>query len=191
MPINHTLILSASGLSGCAITNEILNDYPSPDSFVKVTALANRPLSRDGSLRLDSDKLQLVGGPDLLKPKAQYALEDEVKAKIMDVDTLPHAFFLASSFQCSWVTISSLRRPSTRPFCLQIPTPLSESLPRIREPHAYQIFSLQTDLLTNLSRDKPWTWHSNSQRDRWLRPQQQFLLSCTAAGTIPLLVPKH
>jgi hypothetical protein len=90
---DHALIFGASGISGWAITNQILNGYPSKDAFSKVTALTNRPLSRQDALWPESDKLQLVSGIDLLNKEGQKALEDEMKSKIEDIDTVTQVFF--------------------------------------------------------------------------------------------------
>lgn len=95
MSSNHALVFGASGISGWAITNQILNGYPTLNSFSKITSLTNRPLSKEATLWPESDKLQLVSGLDLLNPKGKQALEDEMKAKIKDVDTVSHVFFFA------------------------------------------------------------------------------------------------
>lgn len=93
MSENHALIFGASGITGWAITNQILNGYPSADAFKKVTALTNRPLNSEASLWPRSEKLQLVSGLDLMNEGGQEALDKEMKSKIKDVDTVTHVFF--------------------------------------------------------------------------------------------------
>ncbi|KAF2404500.1 hypothetical protein EJ06DRAFT_469557 [Trichodelitschia bisporula] len=91
----HALVFGASGISGWAITKEILQGYPSPDVFSKVTALTNRPLSKEASLWPDSEKLQLVSGVDLLTEKGLEGLEAELKERVKDVETVTHVYFFA------------------------------------------------------------------------------------------------
>jgi hypothetical protein len=93
MPENHALVFGASGITGWAITNQILKGYPEAGTFKKVTALTNRPLKQEATLWPTSDKLQLVSGLDLMNKNGQKALEDEMKRKIKDVDTVTHVFF--------------------------------------------------------------------------------------------------
>lgn len=89
---NHALIYGASGISGWAIVNAILNDYPSKDSFSKVTAMVNRPLTREMALWPDDSRLQIVSGVDLIKG-TQEELERQIKEKVKDVDTVTQVYF--------------------------------------------------------------------------------------------------
>lgn len=86
---NHALIFGASGITGWAIVNQILEGYPEPGAFDKVTALTNRPLSAEAALWPKSDKLQIVSGIDLGKDSVQ----DEMKSKIKDIETVSHVYF--------------------------------------------------------------------------------------------------
>ena len=90
---DHALIFGASGITGWAITNQILNGYPSPNAFAKVTALTNRPLKMEETLWPQSNKLQLVSGIDLMNTGGQTALEAEMKSKIEDIETVTQVFF--------------------------------------------------------------------------------------------------
>jgi hypothetical protein len=96
MPSNHALIFGASGITGWAITNQILQGYPNPDAFSKVTALTNRPLKAENALWPQSEKLQLVSGMDLMTEKGQQGLEDEMKSKIKDIETVSHVYFFGA-----------------------------------------------------------------------------------------------
>ena len=93
MPGNHALIFGASGITGWAITNQILKGYPTPDSFSKVTALTNRPLSQEATLWPKSEKLQMLSGVDLMTEKGQKGLEDELKSRVKEIETVSHVFF--------------------------------------------------------------------------------------------------
>jgi hypothetical protein len=89
----HALVFGGSGITGWAITNQILKGYPTPDAFAKVTALTNRPLKAEDTLWPESEKLQLVSGIDLMTEKGQEGLEAELKSKVTDMDTVSHVFF--------------------------------------------------------------------------------------------------
>jgi hypothetical protein len=90
---NHALIFGASGITGWAITNQILEGYPAPETFSKVTALTNRPLKPEATLWPQSDKLQLVSGLDLNNPKGQEALEAELVKNVKNIETVSHVYF--------------------------------------------------------------------------------------------------
>lgn len=89
---NHALIYGASGISGWAIVNSILNGYPSKDAFTKVSALVNRPLTREMALWPDDPRLQIVSGIDLLKG-SQEELEKTLKEKVPDVNSVTQVYF--------------------------------------------------------------------------------------------------
>lgn len=91
---NHALIFGASGITGWAIVNQILNGYPDTSSFSKVTAMTNRPLSQELSQWPKSDKLNIVSGLDLLKG-SQEDLETALKSRVDGVNTVSHVYFFA------------------------------------------------------------------------------------------------
>ncbi|KAF2430459.1 hypothetical protein EJ08DRAFT_633988 [Tothia fuscella] len=187
---NHALIFGASGITGWAITNQILKGYPEEGSFSKVTALTNRPLSADATLWPKSDKLQLISGLDLMTKGGQNALNEEMKSKVKDMDTVSHVFFFAYIMDPEpteeiRINVELLKRAVTACEHLSkklqfvvLPTgtkaygvhlidkfpfgkdlPLKESLPKIPEPYASEMFYYnQTDFLANAAKGKPWTW---------------------------------
>jgi hypothetical protein len=89
---NHALIYGASGISGWAIVNAILNGYPSKDAFGKVTAMVNRPLTREMALWPEDPRLQIVSGVDLVKG-TQEELEAQIKEKVTDVENVTQVYF--------------------------------------------------------------------------------------------------
>lgn len=91
---NHALVFGASGITGWAIVNAILNGYPSPSTFSKVTALTNRPLAPETAQWPQSDRLQVVSGLDVLAGD-QSTLEKTLKDKVKDVSTVSHVYFFA------------------------------------------------------------------------------------------------
>jgi len=70
--------IGASGITGWAIVDAILNGYPEEGGFQSVTALTNRPLSIEKAQWHSSEKLQVVSGLDLLTDKGQEGLEEEI-----------------------------------------------------------------------------------------------------------------
>jgi hypothetical protein len=89
---NHALVFGASGITGWAIVNSILNGYPTKDAFSKVTALVNRPLSRETAMWPEDPRLQIISGIDLLKG-TQEDLEKVIKEKVPGVETVNQVFF--------------------------------------------------------------------------------------------------
>jgi hypothetical protein len=88
----HALVYGASGISGWAIVNAILNGYPDKETFTKVSALVNRPLTREMALWPEDPRLQIVSGIDLLKG-SQEELEKTIKEKVPDVDSVTQVYF--------------------------------------------------------------------------------------------------
>lgn len=91
---NHALVYGASGITGWAIVNQILNGFPSADTFAKVTALTNRPLPAEVAQWPQSEKLQVVSGLNLLDGD-QTDLEKTLKERVKDVDKVTHVYFFA------------------------------------------------------------------------------------------------
>lgn len=95
MSANHALVFGASGITGWAITNALINDYPHDTTFSKITALTNRPLTPEIAQWPPSKKLQVVSGLDLLTEKGQEGLEVEMKEKVKSIETVTHVYFFA------------------------------------------------------------------------------------------------
>ncbi|KAF9887231.1 hypothetical protein FE257_010359 [Aspergillus nanangensis] len=187
---NHALVFGASGITGWAIVNAILNDYPAADTFSKVTALTNRPLTPEQAQWPQSDKLQLASGVDLQSDAS--ALEAELRSRIPDIETVSVVYFFAYIMDMTPATeiainvqilrnaVSVVEKISPNLKFVVLPTgtkaygvhlvdefpwknelPLKESLPRIPEPHASQMFYYnQLDLLKELSAGKEWSYCS-------------------------------
>ncbi|KAH7000002.1 hypothetical protein EDB80DRAFT_726028 [Ilyonectria destructans] len=190
MSSNHALVFGASGITGWAITNLILKGYPTPDTFESVTALTNRPLAAEAAQWPSSSKLQIVSGIDILTPKGQSGLEEELKSKVTHMSKVTHVYFFAYIMDADpakeiSTNVDLLSRairaveglaPNLKFVVLPTGTkaygvhlidefpfkndlPLKESLPRIPEPHASQMFYYnQCDELAALSKSKAWTW---------------------------------
>lgn len=58
------LVFGASGITGWAIANSALT-YPTKETFARVVALTNRPLSREDSKFPEDSRLVLQSGVDL------------------------------------------------------------------------------------------------------------------------------
>jgi hypothetical protein len=93
MSNHHALIFGASGISGWAIVNALLSGYPEPDSFSRITALTNRSLKPEVAQWPQSDKLQVVSGLDLLADGGQTAVEEQMKLKVIGIETVSHVYF--------------------------------------------------------------------------------------------------
>jgi hypothetical protein len=73
--------------------NQILNDFPTPDSFASVTALTNRPLPAEAAQWPTSPKLQVVSGVDLLTSKGQAGLDAELEERVKNIKEITHVYF--------------------------------------------------------------------------------------------------
>jgi hypothetical protein len=89
---HHALIFGASGITGWAITNQLLKGYPSPDAFSTVTACTNRPLKLEDTLWPKSKKLQ-TAQVNLMNEKGQEGLEAELKRNIKGIENVSHVYF--------------------------------------------------------------------------------------------------
>ena len=88
----HLLVFGASGVSGWAVALQSLS-YPSRDAFAHVTALTNRPLSKQDSMLPDDPRLQLASGIDLTGSvdSVVAGLQDKIK----NIDSVTHVVFTA------------------------------------------------------------------------------------------------
>ncbi|KAI0013577.1 hypothetical protein F4779DRAFT_342965 [Xylariaceae sp. FL0662B] len=95
---HHALVFGASGILGWAVVNQILENYPKQGVFSKVTALANRPLTRETAFwpspGPDVPALHLVDGIDLTKGTPDD-LKEVFKQRIPDVETVTHVYYFA------------------------------------------------------------------------------------------------
>ncbi|OJJ08151.1 hypothetical protein ASPVEDRAFT_34326 [Aspergillus versicolor CBS 583.65] len=89
---NVALVFGASGISGWAVTKNLLS-YPSATTFSRVIALTHRPRTvADSGLPLDP-RLELYSGVDL-----RANLEDvkqQLTSKIPNLDQVTHVYYLA------------------------------------------------------------------------------------------------
>ncbi|EXJ56083.1 hypothetical protein A1O7_09014 [Cladophialophora yegresii CBS 114405] len=184
---NHAIVFGASGVSGWAVVDQLLRDYPKAGTWDKVTALTNRPLSLDVSLWPKTDNLRIVPGLNLLEP-SQEVFNETVKKQIPDIDTVTHVFYYAYKANTNFqqekkdavdmvvraVTAVDMLSPVLQfvafqtgakmyGFLLQedhyFPVPLKESLPRLKPPFSDQLFYHgQLDWLESYSKGKSWTW---------------------------------
>lgn len=167
---NHALVFGATGIQGWAVTNQLLNGYPSEDSFSKITALTNRPITEE-MLWPENSKLQVVSGINLLTDKGQEGLIKELQERVPDIETVTQVFFFAYIYnenpdkeisinvELLKRAVSAIEALSPKLKFVLLPTgtkaygvqclddfpfadkvPLSEYLPRIPEPYRSQNF---------------------------------------------------
>ena len=184
---NHALIFGASGVSGWAIAKECLS-YPTPQSFARVTALANRPLALQDSLLPTDPRLHLASGVDLTESVG--TVQSLLQQKVPQIEAVTHVFFTAYIETTDYASLVKVNTALVETaikaldqLCgttalqhvilqtggkaygvefvnqgVKIPAPLSEKLPRVQD-HADEIFYYhQYDALTEIARGKPWTF---------------------------------
>jgi nucleoside-diphosphate-sugar epimerase len=98
-PTYHALVLGASGLIGWSVVNQLLQPYPSPSPFAKVTALVNRPLKLADSFWPSQDlpgqpKLSLTSGVDLLCSDDE--LEAVLRERVEGVESISHVYYFGT-----------------------------------------------------------------------------------------------
>ena len=95
---NHALVFGASGISGWAIVNQLLADYPEKGVFSTVTALTNRPLPAEYAQWPEDPRLNVVSGLDLMAGN-QEDLTAKMKEKIKNVESVSQVYFYCE-FPC-------------------------------------------------------------------------------------------
>ncbi|KAK3115278.1 hypothetical protein LTR53_005549 [Teratosphaeriaceae sp. CCFEE 6253] len=180
----QALVFGASGVTGYALLKELLV-YPSPTTFTRVIGLTRRPLHADVAQLPEDQRLELYSDLDLTdRDKTLFHLQH-----VPGVEHTTHVFFAAYAGHGSdYATLKAVNVeiltnavgtceivcPQMRFFTLQtggkaygvefadkVPysPPLSESLPRIPEPYASNIFYYdQYDIMKRASAGKPWTF---------------------------------
>ncbi|CAK4031927.1 Hypothetical predicted protein [Lecanosticta acicola] len=183
---NHALIFGATGIQGWAVTNQLLNNYPTPNSFAKITALTNRPIDSTTTLWPSSPRLQPISGLDLLSPTLKLGLQ----ARVPSIETVTHVFYCAYIYKSDPASevetnltllknaivsletlapnlVSVILSTGTKAYGVHLISdfpfsqnlPLREDLPRIPEPYASQNFYYnQVDFLASQSKGKNWTF---------------------------------
>ncbi|KAK3641828.1 hypothetical protein LTR56_011155 [Elasticomyces elasticus] len=178
----QALVFGASGITGYALLKELIV-YPTPTTFSRVIGLTRRPLHGDVAQLPEDERIELYSDLDLTdREKSLFHLQH-----IPGIEHTTHVFFAAyaghnTEYQelkrvnCEILTNAvgacEIVCPNMQFFTLQtggkaygvefsdkVPynPPLSESLPRIPEPYASNIFYYnQYDIMTRASAGKPW-----------------------------------
>lgn len=89
---HHAIVFGCSGINGWALVNQLLNKYPAPGTFSRVTAVANRAFTAEEAQWPTDDRLQIVSGVDLLVGD-DAALEKTLAEKISSVETISHVYY--------------------------------------------------------------------------------------------------
>ncbi|TPX20747.1 hypothetical protein DIZ76_016642 [Coccidioides immitis] len=90
----HALVLGASGISGWALTNQLLRNYPRPGVWSQITALSRKPMSEEECLHWPKDeRLRLVSEFDVHNDPEEV-LKRKFKEKIPDVNTVTQVYYL-------------------------------------------------------------------------------------------------
>ena len=90
-PKPHAVVFGASGIAGWALVKELLNDYPLSNTFGRITAVLNRPMSLEDSQWPRDDRLRIAIGANLTADDA--VLQETLKAQIKEVETISHVYY--------------------------------------------------------------------------------------------------
>ncbi|KAJ6002418.1 hypothetical protein N7451_004965 [Penicillium sp. IBT 35674x] len=91
---HHAVVFGCSGINGWALVNQLLSGYPSPDSFSRVTAIANRPFTAAEARWPEDDRLQIITGIDLLG-QDDASLVKALTEKVQSIETVSHVYYAA------------------------------------------------------------------------------------------------
>jgi len=96
---DHALVFGATGINGWAIVNAVLHDYPTAETFSRVTALSNRPISYGDTLwpMHRAGRLNIVSGIDVMAG-SQEDLENTLNSRVAQIDTVTQVFFCGKLF---------------------------------------------------------------------------------------------
>ncbi|KAK1069599.1 hypothetical protein LTR74_004712 [Friedmanniomyces endolithicus] len=182
--VRQALVFGASGITGYALLKQLLV-YPTPTTFSRVIGLTRRSLRTDVAQLPDDHRIELYSDLDLTdRAQTLFHLQH-----IPGIKETTHVFYAAyaghgTDYQelkrvnCEILTNAvgtcEIVCPKMQFFTLQtggkaygvefsdkVPynPPLSESLPRIPEPYASNVFYYaQHDIMLRASAHKPWTF---------------------------------
>jgi nucleoside-diphosphate-sugar epimerase len=89
---NVALVFGASGISGWAVTNNLLS-YPSATTFSRVVGLTNRPMDPANSqLSVDDARLELYSGLNLRGE--QSSVIEYLKTTVPNIEDVTHVYYL-------------------------------------------------------------------------------------------------
>ncbi|KAJ5543896.1 hypothetical protein N7494_005175 [Penicillium frequentans] len=91
---NHAVVFGCSGINGWALVNQLLSGYPSPNTFSKITAVANRLFTYEEAKWPRDDRLQIISGVDLLGGD-DTTLQKILSQKVLSVETISHVYYAA------------------------------------------------------------------------------------------------
>jgi nucleoside-diphosphate-sugar epimerase len=92
---NVALVFGASGISGWAVTNNLLS-YPAATTFSRIIGLTNRPMDKENSqLPIDDPRLEIYDGVDLRGDQA--SVMQQMRAIIPNVDEVTHVYYCGQS----------------------------------------------------------------------------------------------
>lgn len=97
---NHALVFGAAGLLGWAAVDQLLSEYPAPQTFSQVTAVVNRPVAEAAlhwpAASTTRPKLHIASGINLLDGDAD-ALARQLGEKAPGIENVTHAFYFVFS----------------------------------------------------------------------------------------------
>ncbi|KAL9604432.1 MAG: hypothetical protein Q9179_001848 [Wetmoreana sp. 5 TL-2023] len=99
----HAIVFGASGNIGWAVVDQLLSNYPSQETFSKVTALINRPLSLKDSFWPDEPsarpELQLVSGINLIDGTVE-SIRELLRSEVRGIEQVTHIFYFELKVMC-------------------------------------------------------------------------------------------
>lgn len=95
---NVALVFGASGISGWAVTKNLLT-YPTSTTFSRIIALTHRPMELEHSqLPTDDKRLEFYHGVNLRETRE--VVIEQMKTIVPNVEEVTHVYYLGQFFEC-------------------------------------------------------------------------------------------
>ncbi|KAK2872035.1 hypothetical protein FQN49_002611 [Arthroderma sp. PD_2] len=158
--LRHALVLGASGISGWSFINQLLQGYPQPGTWSRITGVTRKPMSEEEFSYWpqsgEDTAFQLVSGFDIHND-TEETLREKFKRDVLDIHTVTQVYYLVQDppskdddpepFAAS---LNSLRKTVTV---------IEDLAPNLEFIHLqYGTFIYGTKWMSEYSADKPWSW---------------------------------
>lgn len=101
----HALVFGASGLVGWGVVDQLLSNYPAQGTFIKITALVNRPFQIQNSFWPEESparpKLQLVSGVNLVEATVG-SLVGLLSTEVQGIEDVTNVFYFGTFGPCAF-----------------------------------------------------------------------------------------
>ncbi|KAM5472799.1 hypothetical protein MauCBS54593_002511 [Microsporum audouinii] len=95
--IRHALVLGASGISGWSFINQLLQGYPRPSTWKRITGVTRKPMSKEEisywPQTCEDAAFHIASGFDIHNDSKEL-LKEKFKREIVDIHSVTHLYYL-------------------------------------------------------------------------------------------------